>query len=84
MKKYILAVLVFAFAANAEAAVNPEVIKALKVWATERIAENAKAARREQNVSSQVVRTFTGISIKDIKKNGIWGGRNSFFRKPFG
>lgn len=24
------------------------------------------------------------IDVKDIEKNGIWGGPNSFFRKPFG
>lgn len=24
------------------------------------------------------------IDVKDIDKNGIWGGSNSFFRKPFG
>jgi hypothetical protein len=24
------------------------------------------------------------IDVKDIENNGIWGGPNSFFRKPFG
>ena len=31
-----------------------------------------------------VLKGTTGISVKDIKNHGIFGGPNSIFRKPFG
>ena len=34
--------------------------------------------------ASATLRATTGISVRDIERYGIFGGPNSFFRKPFG
>ena len=48
------------------------------------IDRNIQGAARESGEIDKVLKGTTGISIKDIKKNGIFGGSNSVFRKPFG
>ncbi len=45
---------------------------------------NLEDAKRESGELDKVIRGTIGISVKDIKKNGIFGGKNSIFRKPFG
>ena len=45
---------------------------------------NIKAARRESGELAKGLRVGTGISVRDIERHGIFGGPNSFFRKPFG
>lgn len=50
----------------------------------ERIDANIMGAARESGFGAKVLKASTGISVKDIKKYDIWGGPNSFFRKPFG
>lgn len=45
---------------------------------------NIKASLRESGEVAKVVRATTGISVRDIEKHGIFGGPNSFFRKPLG
>jgi hypothetical protein len=45
---------------------------------------NAKGAERESGEFDKVLRFATGISVKDIREYGLFGGPNSFFRKPFG
>ena len=46
--------------------------------------KNIKGSERESGEIGKVLKGTTGISVKDIKKNGIFGGSNSVFRKPFG
>ena len=48
------------------------------------IGRNIKGAERESGEIDKVLKGATGISVKDIKKHGIFGGPNSVFRKPFG
>lgn len=48
------------------------------------IVGNIKATRRESGELARVLRATSGISIRDIERHGIFGGRNSIFRKPFG
>jgi hypothetical protein len=50
-------------------------------WATERMVANAGTAHREKTVGHKALKVVTGVSIKDIKKNGILGGKNSEARK---
>ncbi|MDW9689398.1 hypothetical protein GOB50_31070 [Sinorhizobium meliloti] len=45
---------------------------------------NIKGASRESGEIDKLLRASSGISIRDIKKYGIFGGPNSIFRKPFG
>jgi hypothetical protein len=45
---------------------------------------NIHAATRERGEIAKAVRGTIGISVEDIRKHGIFGGPNSFFRKPFG
>ena len=45
---------------------------------------NIKGAARESGEIDKVIKGTTGISVKDIKKHGVFGGPNSVFRKPFG
>ena len=62
---------------------NGEIMRALAVPV--KIADgNVKGASRESGELDKVVRAVTGISVKDIRQYGIWGGPNSFFRKPLG
>ncbi|MDN3277834.1 hypothetical protein QWJ07_26460 [Frankia sp. RB7] len=72
------AVLVLASTAHADP------LKIGSLIATDIVAGNIKAASRESGVGAQVIRGVTGISLGDIQKHGLWGGPNSFFRKPFG
>lgn len=53
-------------------------------WLGTRIAGNIAAAQRESGEGAKILRGTLGISWKDIQKHGIFGGPNSFFRKPFG
>lgn len=48
------------------------------------VAGNIEGAKRESGELDKVLRATTGISVKDIRQHGIFGGPNSFFRKPFG
>ena len=45
---------------------------------------NIKGSERESGEIAKALRATTGISVRDIDAYGIWGGLNSFFRKPFG
>jgi hypothetical protein len=45
---------------------------------------NFEAAKNETGVLPQALRAVTGISLGDIERHGIFGGRNSFFRCPGG
>jgi len=45
------------------------------------VRDNIVAARRENTPADQVIRTTTGVSMKDIKAKGILGGNNSEARK---
>jgi hypothetical protein len=53
-------------------------------WAGARVNDNAQAAYREQGPFNQAVRTFSGVSVRDIQDHGILGGDCSFLRNPFG
>jgi hypothetical protein len=48
------------------------------------IDRNIQGAARESGEIDKVLKGTTGISVKDIKKHGVFGGPNSVFRKPFG
>jgi hypothetical protein len=48
------------------------------------IVGNIEAARQESGELAKVLRTISGISIRDIERHGIFGGPNSILRKPFG
>lgn len=71
--------------ANGEEAFGPngEVMKVLVV-PVEIVDANVKGTERESGEIDKVLKGTTGISIKDIKDHGIFGGPNSIFRKPFG
>lgn len=45
---------------------------------------NIKAADRESGELAKWVRATSGISVRDIKRYGIFGGPSSVFHKPFG
>src|SRR5687767_10515455 len=53
------------------------------VYAGERMNENNKSVHRESPGGDAFIRTL-GVSVKDIKANGIAGGPNSVLRKPLG
>ena len=53
-------------------------------WVGSSILNNIAGAGRESGEGAKLLRITLGISIEDIKKYGIFGGRNSFFRKPLG
>lgn len=57
-----------------------QVVKALIV---ESVLRNIDATDRESGILNKAIRVL-GPSVKDIKEHGILGGKNSFFRKPFG
>ncbi len=46
--------------------------------------ENIKASGRESGEIDKLVRALSGVSVKDIEKYGICGGKNSEVRKLFG
>ncbi|MEO1093141.1 MAG: hypothetical protein AAFX81_21190 [Pseudomonadota bacterium] len=48
------------------------------------IDRNIQGASRESGEIDKVLKGATGISVKDIKNHGVFGGPNSVFRKPFG
>lgn len=50
-------------------------------WAGDRVSANARAAYRENGPVNQGVRTFTGVSVRDIEQNGLRGGPNSEVNK---
>ena len=54
------------------------------VWYFDYARRNWQTVGRETSVFNKALKATTGISKRDIKKHGIWGGPNSFFRKPFG
>jgi hypothetical protein len=62
---------------------NGEVMKVLAA-PVKIIDGNIKAASGESGELDKVLRASTGISIRDIKHYGVFGGPNSVFRKPFG
>lgn len=59
-------------------------VEAFVSWVGSRIGSNIEGAKRESGDLAKALRATLGISWKDIQKYGIFGGRNSFFRKPFG
>jgi hypothetical protein len=61
---------------------NGEIAKALAV-PVKIMDGNLQAAKRESGDLDKALRVI-GPSVRDIKKHGIRGGRNSVFRKPFG
>lgn len=42
---------------------------------------NLEGAKRESSVLNKTIRATTGISVRDIKKHGLGGGKNSEVRK---
>jgi hypothetical protein len=62
---------------------NGEIMKVLAV-PVKIVDGNIKGAVRESGEVAKVLRATTGISIRDIEQYGVFGGPNSFFRKPFG
>jgi hypothetical protein len=50
-------------------------------WASERVNANAQSAGREYTPGDAAVRTFTGVSPRDIREYGLAGGPNSEVRK---
>ena len=48
------------------------------------IAGNFDAAQRESGDFDKVLRAITGVSARDWRDHGIWGGSNSLFRCPSG
>ena len=62
---------------------NGEVMKILGA-PVDIVDANIKGAERESGEIDKVLKATTGISVKDIKKHGVFGGPNSVFRKPFG
>jgi hypothetical protein len=48
------------------------------------IERNFEASKQESGLFNQTIRATIGVSIGDIERYGIFGGPNSFFRKPFG
>lgn len=62
---------------------NGEILKILS--APVKIVDgNIKGAERESGEIAKIVRAATGISVRDIERYGVFGGQNSFFRKPLG
>lgn len=59
-------------------------VDALVAWVGDRIADNFEGAKRESGEGAKILRTALRISWKDIQEHGIFGGDNSFFRKPLG
>ncbi len=57
---------------------------AVAAWLGSNAVSNWKSAGKESGVGAQVVRGALGISVRDIKKHGVFGGKRSFFRRPFG
>lgn len=60
------------------------VTAAVGAAAVDRVKANVEGAKAESGVVDQAVKAGTGISVKAIKQDGIFGGPNSVFRKPFG
>lgn len=53
-------------------------------WAGSRVEANAASAGRERNLLDAGIRTVLGPSMRDIREEGILGGRCSVLRNPFG
>jgi hypothetical protein len=70
--------------AGTTAVLQPYVGPAAAGWAGDRVAANAQSAYREQGPVNQAVRTFAGVSVRDIQDRGILGGDCSFLRNPLG
>lgn len=62
---------------------NGEIMKLLAAPVTI-VDGNIKGAAGESGEIAKVLRGATGISVRDIDKYGVFGGPNSFFRKPLG
>ncbi len=67
---------------NTEHKTNLETI-AFK-WFADRVSANVEASKNERGDIAKGVMVTTGVSVEAINKDGIFGGENSFFRKPFG
>lgn len=52
--------------------------------AIDRAKANIEGAKDERGEVAKGVKAATGISVEAIKKDGIFGGSNSVFHKPFG
>lgn len=50
-------------------------------WAGNRVSANAESAGREYTPTDAGIKVTTGISMRDIRENGIAGGENSEVRK---
>jgi hypothetical protein len=48
------------------------------------VQNNARAAKRERGEIAKALRATAGVSERDIRRHGIFGGSKSFFRKPLG
>jgi len=56
----------------------------VKTIVVKNVKANIEGSKRENGVVNKVIKGGTGVSVKDIKKHGVFGGSNSVFRKPFG
>ena len=66
---------------------DPEmgVIEAILLKEVVRIVEgNISAADRENGEIDKLIRALSGVSVKDIRENGVCGGSNSEVRKLLG
>lgn len=50
-------------------------------WIVDRVSSNIEGAGRERGDAAKALRGTLGISVEDIKSNGILGGDNSYLRK---
>jgi hypothetical protein len=55
-----------------------------QTWAVERGIANTESAGREDGAAAKAAKVVTGISVKDIKEQGLGGGENSVVRRPLG
>jgi hypothetical protein len=76
-----LAAVVAGNSAKADPATGATIAGAI---AADRAKANLEGAKSESTAAGAVVKGTTGISVDAIKKNGVFGGSNSIFRKPFG
>lgn len=59
-------------------------VNTAKAAVVHNVIKNFEGANRETSTVDKMLKSTTGVSAKDIRAHGIWGGPNSVFRKPFG
>ncbi|GGZ75652.1 hypothetical protein [Paraglaciecola chathamensis] len=96
MKKFVfLVVLMFSTAAvyseeaptespETDASLGAVAAQLLLQSLAENIERNIEGAKIESGELAKLVRALSGVSIKDIEKHGICGGKNSELRKLLG